>query len=53
MCFRFLLDGDAVSISPRSTIAIHTPTLTEDGQYWITSPAAVTSDAVNIENEYQ
>lgn len=34
-------------------IAIHTPTLTEEGQYSITRPAAVTSEASNIEKEYQ
>lgn len=38
---------------PTRIIAIHTPTLTEIGQYWMTNPAAVTSDASNIEKEYQ
>lgn len=37
---------------PTRMIAIHTPTLTGDCQYSMTIPDAVTSDAINIENEY-
>lgn len=44
-------DQSSENIPTRIT-AIHTPTLTGDGQYSITRLAAVTSDTKSTENEY-